>query len=438
MSEERREGKRGFELRGWHVIVGIVAVLVILLVLFRVFSHSALERKIAELRAKGYPTTFEELANYNSLPEGVPNAAHLYTQAFDAYQVPLEDEKNLLPYIGPINPNDPITPEIKAAMETFLVRNAKVFESLHQASMMKECRYDFPITGFTTFMNPYFQEIKQCAQLLSIQILNDAITGKAEAACQGAIDQLRLGESVNRDPVLISFLVRIAIDAMAASSVQTILSQLSPTDQELSDLQIQLRQVRSSLRMDRVFIGERCFLFDETGTRQSLGWGTGPFRWLGLIETNRMRCLDYFDQLEAISKLEPEKRCPEYRRIDDDISNLPFWFAMTQILIPAVEQIGMMEVRVIGQMDCARAALGVERFRMAEKRLPETLEELVPKFIEAVPIDPFDGKPLRYKRLEKGYMIYTIGEDGEDNGGAPKGKVEKGANYDWPFTVEQE
>jgi hypothetical protein len=113
-----------------------------------------------------------------------------------------------------------------------------------------------------------------------------------------------------------------------------------------------------------------------------------------------------------------------------------FYF-LTKLWFPALERVGMIDLRIHAQLDCARAVLGVERFRLAEGRLPETLEQLVPKFIEAVPIDPFDSKPLRYKRLEKGYTIYSVGEDGEDNGGIPKSKVQKDEKFDLPFTVER-
>jgi hypothetical protein len=32
-------------------------------------------------------------------------------------------------------------------------------------------------------------------------------------------------------------------------------------------------------------------------------------------------------------------------------------------------------------------------------------------------IDPFDGMPLRYRPKGKGFMIYSVGKDREDNGG---------------------
>jgi len=34
-----------------------------------------------------------------------------------------------------------------------------------------------------------------------------------------------------------------------------------------------------------------------------------------------------------------------------------------------------------------------------------------------IPFDPFDGLPLRYRRLDDGVMIYSISSDGVDNNG---------------------
>ena len=60
--------------------------------------------------------------------------------------------------------------------------------------------------------------------------------------------------------------------------------------------------------------------------------------------------------------------------------------------------------------------IAVERFRLKSGKLPAALSDLVSAFIEAVPKDPFDGKPLRYKKLEKGYVVYSVGPDGQDDG----------------------
>ena len=48
------------------------------------------------------------------------------------------------------------------------------------------------------------------------------------------------------------------------------------------------------------------------------------------------------------------------------------------------------------------------------------LAELVPGYLSTVPADPFGGgEPLRYKRVENSYLLWSIGPDGVDDGGKP-------------------
>jgi hypothetical protein len=67
--------------------------------------------------------------------------------------------------------------------------------------------------------------------------------------------------------------------------------------------------------------------------------------------------------------------------------------------------------------------------------------DLVPTYLDAVPKDPFDGSELRYKKLETGFTVYSVGEDKRDDGGKerqPRGKRKK-APYSWDisFIVER-
>jgi hypothetical protein len=66
----------------------------------------------------------------------------------------------------------------------------------------------------------------------------------------------------------------------------------------------------------------------------------------------------------------------------------------------------------------ARAALAVERFRRAEQgHLPDTLDALVPRFVEALPRDPFSDGPVRYRQTPDGYVVYSIGTNLRDDQG---------------------
>jgi hypothetical protein len=65
---------------------------------------------------------------------------------------------------------------------------------------------------------------------------------------------------------------------------------------------------------------------------------------------------------------------------------------------------------------------------------------LTPEFLDAVPTDPFDGAPLRYRLLPRGYEIYSVGADGHDDGGReppePKYFTDP-SSYDITFIVER-
>ena len=55
------------------------------------------------------------------------------------------------------------------------------------------------------------------------------------------------------------------------------------------------------------------------------------------------------------------------------------------------------------------AILACRRYRARQGRYPDRLEELVPEFLNAVPLDPFDGKPLRYNAEH--HYIWTPGPE---------------------------
>jgi hypothetical protein len=67
----------------------------------------------------------------------------------------------------------------------------------------------------------------------------------------------------------------------------------------------------------------------------------------------------------------------------------------------------------------AIAAVAVERFRRRhDHQAPPSLEALVPEYLAAVPQDPFDGAPVRYRLEGDGYVVYSVDVNGVDDRGA--------------------
>ncbi len=109
---------------------------------------------------------------------------------------------------------------------------------------------------------------------------------------------------------------------------------------------------------------------------------------------------------------------------------------VTRQLAPAVAPCAETAARADAQHDVLRLAVAVCRFRASRKRFPSAPSELVPGFIAAVPQDPFDGKPLRMKKAEGKLVVYSIGPDAIDNGGAPFDRQTR--TGDIPFTIRQQ
>lgn len=91
-------------------------------------------------------------------------------------------------------------------------------------------------------------------------------------------------------------------------------------------------------------------------------------------------------------------------------------------------------------IDQAVLACALERFRLADGRYPEQLGALVPRYLRTVLNDIMTGEPMVYRPAAQGYVLYSVGGNGVDDGGAPVarsmwGHPELGSG-DWVWKVE--
>lgn len=70
------------------------------------------------------------------------------------------------------------------------------------------------------------------------------------------------------------------------------------------------------------------------------------------------------------------------------------------------------DARSRAQLLAARAAVAVERYRLAQGALPVALSELVPIYLPEVPLDPFNGKTLYFVTSDEAYAVFSVDDDG--------------------------
>ena len=94
-----------------------------------------------------------------------------------------------------------------------------------------------------------------------------------------------------------------------------------------------------------------------------------------------------------------------------ELSQASAWWKRAQEGMPAVLRVQTLINE--GQIACA-----LERYRLAHGGYPESLDALVPAFIQQVPRDIVNGQSLKYRRNEDGtFLLYSVGWNETDENG---------------------
>ena len=440
----------------WKVLGVIAASLVMFCVLHRAYWQAKFNRKLAELKADGQLMTFEDLDAYDSLPEGTPNAADIYLQAFSHYQEP---DKALIPFL-PIQgtyemPDDasPLPDEVLDAISKSLKANEQTLALLDQGAKIKDCAFPrkrpLDMNDQELFIN-----IKSCGELLCDRNIYLAQTGQAEKLFVVMPSLLKFSECPIRRGTLIDEMIACALKVRAAQSLEYGMNQEEFTDSQLAYLQKQFSGAQDLEACCRGLIKERIYYlanvqspFNERIEKPNTSnqWRERIHSMAGLMQKESVMHLDYLQRCVEASKFPVHERPDEFYTIICDLADAfsPISWGIYIHSIASNLDVARIDMRVIGQLRCAETALAVERYRLKHGALPEVLGDLVPEFMAAVPLDPFSGEELGYILEEPGYRIYTIGDDWEDNDGLSKDemKAETGEDapeeYDWPFVVRR-
>jgi hypothetical protein len=68
-----------------------------------------------------------------------------------------------------------------------------------------------------------------------------------------------------------------------------------------------------------------------------------------------------------------------------------------------------------------QVVLALKNYQLKNGELPSSLSELVPGYLVQIPEDPFSEGKLKYSKTDS--LVYSVGSDLEDNGGAPEADI---------------
>jgi hypothetical protein len=288
--------------------------------------------------------------------------------------------------------------------------------------------------------------------------------GDPNGAFADTLTTFRLADSLAEDPVLISLLVRIAQTAIATSTAWQGLASHQWSEAQLMELQDRFARIDFREPLIAAFRGERVLgnTIYESWLGRSSGRGSG-------------REMGSADALASIEGMRPpmlpalaprglfrRNQIHQHRLFDALIGQIrdPAWpmtltsaptmeaflrqlelhpitpyTALPAQLAPAFDKAQAKAARVNTTARLAEVACALERYRLKSGRYPERLEELVPGYLKALPLDPLAGQAVRYERTENGWFrLWSVGLNGRDDGGVTIDNDRQG-DWVWPVPI---
>jgi hypothetical protein len=339
-------------------------------------------------------------------------------------------------------------------------------------------RYDSLLYGI---LLPELNIYRKIARIYLLRIHDAADRYDVETALTAYRSSRRVMEYALDDHWLISLLVGIAIEAIRLQQLQIIIDSKMLNNR-------QIKQIIEQLKQDVNLWNEsyRYALYGETNAGlNAILFASRPMNEYVLFETGyfssetdfRRLENEFFDFNEYLLQffLAPVKSVysedllysvkafilnasnpasPEYLKA---CNNIPEKFIFSKLILVSTLRLDEKLKMIQSQQQAAIMSLCIELYRRKNSKLPESLHDLVPEFIDKIYTDPFTGKPMCYIKGEyqtiirdyrtgsspepkpelikvQGYRIYSFGPDKCDDNGL-QGMVKKKWHDDVGFSV---
>ncbi len=292
--------------------------------------------------------------------------------------------------------------------------------------------------------------LREAARALNARAMQRIQDGQRDQAWADLLAAHRLARLASHGPTLIDGLVAITADGMACAADQALLQHAHLTAVRAAKMRADLAALPPMPKMiDKLDVGERFSYLDsimmlargKDGSHQqrdSDDIGSEGVDWdLVLRTANRT-----YERVVEVARLPTRaERKIAAEKIDVETAKQMMaaegWksrvlWALTGSRRGESEAIGLLaaglrlgsaemardcEDRGNMQLDLTKLAFALAEYRARQGSYPAKLADLVPKYVAAVPKDIFSGGELHYTLQGDGYLLYSVGPNGKDDGG---------------------
>jgi hypothetical protein len=363
------------------------------------------------------PQSIAELA-----PAAIPaedNAAALLEQAaplvhgWEADHVQFLNSPLGVAYEEREDRGEPPTADQAAAIRELMARHAELDDLLARAADCEAfaSRGDFSVkaSDFIAALLPRIQLFRSVGRYYAMRMRALSSEGRHDEAARHGIELLKLTRLHEREPTMVAYLVTLAVRNYAVDQLYDALAAGPVAFDIHTQLDTELDQIDDPQAFGRMLRWERAVTLSSQAEQNgplglaaalNVGVGTGAGK--------------YMDAVIAASG----RPWREFQRAVQDGAELgkPTKFGMlADLLTPAVGASASAHGRTVAMVRSLRAFNALRMFAKLEGREATGLAELeLP--VEAL-ADPYGAGPLQAKLTEDGWLIYSVLNNGVNDGG---------------------
>lgn len=363
----------------------------------------------------------EQLEAVPPVPPDSENGITLLLEAADKMQYPRDDE-----YIR-FNSKDTLDSEEQEVLRKYVDMNAASLSLIHEA-----LQYPYiQLPPFQEHNSSDYEKINIVVRLLPYRIIDAAIRNdralldEALTTYRQFLDQFSYGnylqDEITRQYRLSGSVYYTELLLNYATPSQTVIRELitlfsineqKPIDNARMQIINKVVNNSSSHELDANYLK----IFEkQSETMRLLGMALKEWSQVPFIEG--MLFTENITQTLAVGNEDIYSAATFYTR-ERKIKNE---YALQGLFYPhriASADIYRFPGVYIAMLNGARSALASLLFYYDHDRMPDTLEDLVPKYLDALPRDPFTpDQPIRYRIDGDIARFYSIGENEIDDGG---------------------
>ncbi len=325
------------------------------------------------------------------------------------------------------NRYEPLSSEELRLIEEHVALNEENFKLLREAQALPGCqinRYDNPVSIVEDPESylPRLTYMRELARNAATKAIWEYRQGNVDAAYEWVATVMHIANDSDSEPFLICGLVRVACAGIALEALQAMLCEADLPEPLPPTLINELDRLADRSLFARTLQGERCF----SNAMYKSSSDAGGLMARVLIHTpNQIRINDMLTTLaEAASETDYDKRQAILKPLKEieppDIGAVVAQHrVLADMLAPALLRGMEAFERMDAQTNGARIAIALKQYKRDNGEYPGELSGLEPHYIEELPQDPYSGNSFIYRREGEGFVVYSVGPSGVDDGGQP-------------------